>query len=273
MQGRITRTGLIILAGALACPAEAELRGTTRPARDVSLRAPVDARIAEVPVAESQAVDAGAVLVRLDDAVQRLRASIARQRAEATGRLEELRVAHRLETGKAARVRESFDTGAAQEWEVLEADARRDAAAARLTAAEEEQHQAAAEHALEAAVLERYTVAAPFDGTVVTVDAEAGDHATRDAVLLRLVQTDPLELVVYFPAGAYGTLRAGETVLAVAPDGSTAEATIAAIDPVIDAGSDSFRVVFTLPNPDGRLPAGVPMTLGDAEVERLTAVD
>ena len=272
MHGRATA---LLLVAATAGSAHAELRGTTRPLRDVELHAPVDAQIASVEVAESESVAAGQKLVQLDDAVQRLRTRIAAQKAEARGVLEELRVAHALEVGKAQRVRESFETGAAQQWEVLEADARRDAAAARLTAATEEQAQAAAQLELERALLERFAITAPFAGTVVTVDAEAGDNATRDDVLLRLVQTDPLELVVYFPAGDYGTLTPGETASAEAPGflDAPATATLTTIDPIIDAGSDSFRVIFTLPNPDGRLPAGVPMTLGDAEVERLTAVD
>ena len=253
-----------------------DLRVAVRPSLDVVLHAPIEGRIASVPVGDAQTVRDGDLLLQIDDRVQALRTAVARERAAATGRVSELQILHALEADKLERLTASFDSGAAQTWELAEAEARTAGAAARLQAAEEEQSQLAAQLALEEELLRRFRVEAPFDGQLVTVDIDPGENIARDTPLLRIVRIDPLEAVAYLPSSAWGRVAPGATVSMQPPASlglAAVPATVTAIDPVLDPGSDSFRVVFAIANPDGTLPAGITLMLAGTEVRRLTAAE
>ncbi len=66
-----------------------------------------------------------------------------------------------------------------------------------------------------------------------------------------------------FAPGEYGKVRLGK-VLAVRPEApfvETYNATVKVVDRVIDSASGTFRIRLELPNPSGKIPAGIRCTL------------
>jgi multidrug efflux pump subunit AcrA (membrane-fusion protein) len=64
------------------------------------------------------------------------------------------------------------------------------------------------------------------------------------------------------PADRYRALRVGSVarLQLLAPVDRTVDASVDAIDPVIDAASDTFRVRLLMPNADNAIPSGVRCT-------------
>jgi RND family efflux transporter MFP subunit len=100
---------------------------------------------------------------------------------------------------------------------------------------------------------------APFDGVVTDIKLMPGEYLHEQTTIMTLAQVDPLQVDLVVSAEHYGAVRVGgpaELTLA-APVDKTVAASVDAIDPVIDAASDTFRVRLTLPNPGNAIPAGV----------------
>ena len=102
------------------------------------------------------------------------------------------------------------------------------------------------------------TIRSPFDGVVAERYLSLGERVEEKPVF-KIAKIDPLRVEVIVPSSRFGTIRVGE-VASVKPDLPNAvpvDATVALVDRVIDAASNTFRVRLSLPNPDLRLPAGL----------------
>ncbi len=177
---------------------------TAAPGADQLVMAPVPARIAEIPRAEGDRVNAGDLLVRFE--IPTLSADVATHRGE---------VAHaqaRIENARAARTRahDLFDRGIAARKEVEDADRELADAEAGLTEAR------ATLGASETAAAQA-TVRARFNGVVAKRYHNAGDlvDATSADPVIRVVDPKRLEVTASVPIpdvpkvkiGASGRLR------------------------------------------------------------------
>lgn len=102
------------------------------------------------------------------------------------------------------------------------------------------------------------TIRSPFDGVVVERYLSRGERVEEKPVF-RVAKIDPLRVELIVPALRFGTLNVGET-LSVKPDLPhlpAMDATVSVVDRVVDAASNTFRVRLSLPNPQGRIPAGL----------------
>jgi len=102
------------------------------------------------------------------------------------------------------------------------------------------------------------TIRSPFDGVVAERYLSLGERVEEKPVF-KIAKIDPLRVEVIVPSSRFGTIRVGE-VASVKPDlpnAAPVDATVALVDRVIDAASNTFRVRLNLPNPDLRLPAGL----------------
>ncbi len=193
--------------------------GVVRPSREVVLKASTAGVLAEVLVAEGQRVEAGQPLARMDDAVQAARVAAARVRASATADADELAAAAAATRRELTRTREASATGAAPAWELEAAETALTIAEARHAAALQRRELAAAELAVEEALLARHRIIAPFTAVVLAVEADAGASLTPADPLLRLAALDPLEATVHVPVShhrALGPDRVGTEVEAAA---------------------------------------------------------
>lgn len=102
------------------------------------------------------------------------------------------------------------------------------------------------------------TIRSPFDGVVVERYLSLGERVEEKPVF-KVAKIDPLRVEVIVPAARFGTIRVGE-VASVRPDlpgAASVDATVALVDRVVDAASNTFRVRLSLPNPGNALPAGL----------------
>jgi len=131
-------------------------------------------------------------------------------------------------------------------------------AGGRADQAREKRALAAREVEVADAQLELRTIRAPISGVVVERYLSDGEHVDEKPIL-RLASIDPLRVDVLVPAAAFGQVVPGQkaTVVPEVLNREERVAIVKAVDRVIDAASNTFRVRLELANPDGRLPAGL----------------
>lgn len=229
--------------------------GQVRPSREVTLRSPLNEQLKSVEVAESQRVRSGEVLARLESEEQVLAVEAARLEAESEARVRRARVA--LDEAEVTlEIVESIE--AVGPHEVRRTQLQRDQAEADYVLAQEQAEQANLEYERQKARLDRYTIEAPFDGTVHRIEADPGALLSGDQPILSLVALDPLHAEVYMPFESFGEVRVGQEyeLRASAPVHQTLTGRLITIDPVLDFPSRQFRCIFKIENPDAVLPAG-----------------
>jgi RND family efflux transporter MFP subunit len=101
--------------------------------------------------------------------------------------------------------------------------------------------------------MSKYTIKAPFDGYIVTQQAEVGQWITAADPVVEMVAVDPIEVWVSIPEDYIAGLAPGlqATVRLGALPNQIFEATISRIIPQADLRSRSFPVRIVLDNPRG----------------------
>ena len=106
--------------------------------------------------------------------------------------------------------------------------------------------------------LEQKHIYSPIDGFVIDRLRLEGEYVSDEPVL-KLANISPLYVDVIAPVDYFGKIRLGQTAF-ISPEqpvGGKYEATVETIDPVIDAGSGTFRMRLILPNENEELPSGL----------------
>lgn len=269
--------------------------GRVRPPARIGLAALVIGRVASVAVREGDRVEAGRLLVQLQDAEANAALRQAQGRvAEAAARLEQVRgVSGRmaaealrqaeLEISEAeaslARVRQLSEAGSTSrealegaERAVERARSRRDAAAAqagsasggpeaRLAAAALVQAEAA--RALAAARLEETRIRAPVAGQVILRDAEPGDVVPAGRTLLTMVADGEVQLEAPVDEKNLAFLRPGLAASASADafPGDPFVVEVAAVSPSVDPARGTVEVRFRVPRPPAFLRADMTVSV------------
>jgi membrane fusion protein (multidrug efflux system) len=225
--------------------AKAELRslerkveavGTTRSRQAVEIVPQTAGRVVELAFEPGQHVEAGDVLVRLDDDIQRA------DLEQATAKLKEA-------NSSVARARILISNKTVSEVTLnqlvsAEAAAQADVDRARRRLADR-------------------TVRAPFSGIVGLNHVDLGAQVDDKAVLTTLDDRSEVEIEFALPETLYGQIAPGQAAIAdaVAFPGRTFEGRVLRIDSRVDATSRAFKVRASIPNPDLSLPAGMFMHL------------
>ena len=259
------RTPLAVLLLIAAAPLPPPVRPAAVPSvaavftaeRAVTLRPGADGQVVAVDVAEGARVRAGATLVRLDDRQQRARVALA-ARAAASGseagaaEIRSREAAERLKGTTAAAT-----SGAATGWELRQAHAAAAQAAMDAVTARDRQAVEGKRLDLERLELDNYVVRTPFAGRVTRLGARPGMTVRKTDAVATVVDLGTLRGDAFVPVANYPRLIAGASypVSFAAPFNTTARATLAYIDPVIDAGL--VRCVFRLANTGEALPSGL----------------
>jgi len=111
--------------------------------------------------------------------------------------------------------------------------------------------------------LQHYQIKAPFDGEILRIDAEKGARLSQGDVALTMVSRDPLEAKLDLPVALMNELRVGQEYLFSAgePVNGQLRGKLKTLDRNINFASRTFRCVFTITNPDLRLPSGFEVRL------------
>lgn len=110
------------------------------------------------------------------------------------------------------------------------------------------------------AVLNRRSIRAPFDGAITESYKTVGEYVADDPVL-QIASLNPLHVEVIVPMAQLGAIESGMrgavTMAVPGFENKVFEATVRRIDPVADAASATYGVMFELPNPELTIPSGV----------------
>jgi membrane fusion protein (multidrug efflux system) len=202
----------------------------------VEIRPQISEVVTAIHFTEGQRVEAGHVLVELED-------------SEAKAAVAAARAALVESESRARRAQDLFKTKAISASDVDQRLARRDADRAGLDAATSR--------------LADTRVAAPFPGRVGLRRVSLGGLVTPSTVMTTLDDTDTIKLDFDVPETALALLAEGLPVAArsAAWDGVDFRGEVAAIDTRVDPATRTVTVRALLPNGEGRLRSGMFLTV------------
>ncbi len=256
----------------------AEATGTLAPWRLSLLGAEASGRVMRRLVKEGDYVEAGALLLQLDDREARLRleeaeASLLQARGEYAVRqtrddgvlpLDTMRLAEARKVWTAAQTARA--EGAISDEELETARRRYEAALLlggsmreamrRVVTGLAEAEQRVAQARLQ---LSRTRVTAPFAGRVADLKVEVGQHVSPGQALLTLLDDRRMKVEVDVLESDLVHLRRGATALVRLPSlaDTVVAGTIHTINPRVDTKTGAGRVTVAVRNPSGRLLTGL----------------
>ena len=226
---------------------EVEALGTTRAREAVEITPRIASVITAIRFREGEMVEAGAVLVELDNAEER--AALAEAEANAIDSRAQFR-----------RAKELLASRTVSESQVQQLEAAMNADEARLRAAQ--------------ARFEQTLVRAPFAGRVGLRQVSPGGLVSPGDVITTLDDLSRVRLDFTVPESFLGVLRSGLQIRAqsVAFEGRLFEGTVATIDTRVDPVTRAVTIRADLPNDDGLLKPGMFLTVRLAGQSRARVV-
>lgn len=199
--------------------------GSLRSDESVQVSSELTGRIAEILFKEGEQVKAGAVLVKLDDALANAEVADARARLD-------------LARANFDRAQSLSRSGSGTERALDEATSALATGRATLQLAETR--------------LAKLSITAPFDGRVGLRDLSVGAYATPGAPIVNLEKIDQLKVDFRVPETVLTEVSVGQEVEVTvdALRGKIFPGTIYAIDPHVDVNGRSLRIRARLANPE-----------------------
>ncbi|GGK29172.1 efflux RND transporter periplasmic adaptor subunit [Salinarimonas ramus] len=207
-----------------------ETIGTVNAAQGVELTVEAGGIVREIAFTSNAEVEAGELLVRLDDAVQQADVDAARTRLA-------------LDEQDLARARDLQSRGAGTEVNVSNAEAAARSSEAQLARA--------------VAVLEQRRLVAPFSGTIGLPRIDLGQYITPGTIVATLQDLDTMRVDFTLPEQRLPDVAIGQPIR-VSGEGVSGEMTgeIVGIDPRVDPASRLFAVRGAVSNEAGGLTPG-----------------
>jgi RND family efflux transporter MFP subunit len=226
----------------------------SKPSEDVTLAFPRPGQVAKVLVKDGQAVRAGEVLARQDDAAEIVQLRQLEAQANNDTRVKAADAQLAQKRVDANKVEEAFRNGAVSDME--NEHAKLDVVIAELTLelSKFEHEQDKLKHEEAKAQVERMRLVSPISGIVERVFVREGESRDAHQPVVRVVKTDPLHIDVPAAMPQAARLAIGETARVVfAGDANAArEGKIVHVASVADAASNTLLVRVEVPNPSLR---------------------
>jgi membrane fusion protein (multidrug efflux system) len=253
---KITVLALATMPASGAHPSE--LPGVVEPIHQITVQPLIEGRIASIEVSESQRVSTDQLLICLDDRLAQAEVSMAEKAAAQTGK---------LQFAEAELQRSEITLNRLLRVSDHHAIAARDLEDARFAVAKAKGNLKIAQDELDALEMDvqrarlnllEYSVRAPFPGVVSKIRVSAGQTVNRQTVLMTLVDTSRLRVELSVPLDQYQRMEIGQNyrLPTESPIDNGVMAVLVAVDPTVNAGTNTFRCVFEIDNADGALPAG-----------------
>lgn len=221
--------------------------GSLRSDESVMIRPEIEGRLARLHFREGQAIEAGTLLVSLDDAITR--AELAQARANLN-----------LAEKNFARTQLLFKRGASNAQALDEASAQQQAARASLELAQ--------------ARLDKTRILAPHDGVLGLRQVSPGDYLSAGQDIVNLEVIDPLKVEFRIPQKAVSHIRLaqGIEISLDAFPGERFRGEIFAINPRLDEAGRSQAIRARIGNADRRLYPGQFVKVAVILAERAAAL-
>ena len=242
------------------------LRGQTRAARQVDVKAETSATVVSDPLRKGAYVDAGQTLCSLDAgtrgvALDRARAEL--EWAQALVPEAEARVGQAMAQIEEARINQNASAKLSQDGfasttrlassdaAVATAQAALASARAGLQAAQSRIQSARTEVASAEKEIERLTIKAPFAGLLESDTAELGALLQPGALCANIIQLDPIKLVAFVPETEVSRVSVGALAGArLAAGGDEVRGRVTFLSRAADETTRTFRVEIEVPNAD-----------------------
>ncbi|WP_291988927.1 efflux RND transporter periplasmic adaptor subunit [Candidatus Accumulibacter sp. ACC007] len=243
-------SGEVLAAPPLGCLIE--------PEQVAEVGSPVIGVIEAIRVERGDRVSKGQVLALLRGDVERAAVGVAGTRARAEADEQAARSNVAFARQKLERTQGLLEKKFISEQALDQVRTEYEVAEQRLVQAREQKRVAQRELGLAEAQLAQRSIRSPFDGVVAERYLSVGERV-EEKPLFRVAKVDPLRVQVVVPAALYGKIESGAfaSVQPQLPETAAVQAQVTLVDQLIDAPSNTFRVLLTLPNPDLRLPAGL----------------
>lgn len=242
--------------------AAADFDCVIQPRQVLEIRSPIEGLIERISVDRGDRVQKGQEIALVDTSVERALAQGAKFRAEMDGAIRASQSKLHLTKRKFARTRELTKQDFLPAQQQDEALNERLTAEAELIAAEDNRKLAEIEYQRQLAIIRLKTIKSPINGVVMERILHPGELAESGAgrrPMLRLAQTDVLNVEALLPADAYRQVKLGMAarVTPAIQGSATSTAKVAVIDRVLDPASGTFGIRLELQNPTGEILAGV----------------
>jgi RND family efflux transporter MFP subunit len=229
--------------------------------QSIDVRSPVEGVIESVLVQRGELVRKGNLVATLSSGPERAALDLARSRATMEGEIKSAEARVELARKKWQRAdelqKQNFVSANARD----EAEAEYRLAAEQLRAARENRQLAELDMHRAKEVLAQRSIRSPVNGVVVEVMLRPGElmSSNQKDPIMKIVEIDPLNVELLLPVSQFGKVKVGQLaeVLPEEPVGGLYPARVEVVDRMLDAASGTFGVRLRLPNPGGRIPAGV----------------
>lgn len=236
-----------------------DLEGFTEPVRKLDLIPPEPGIISSLKVREGDRVKKNQLLGFLDCETQEIALKIAKNNAEARGRLDSAIAERDLRKWRLAKLQRLRAEGHANEEEVTRVASELAVAEANVLAAMEQHAADTLEAERIASMIERRMMRSPFDGLITRVFREEKDFVgNNNSPVMTIMQPDKLRVTFTIPTAMAARLKVDKSVALTFPtSGQKATGTVEFISPVTEAESDTVRVKVLIDNPEGKYRCGV----------------
>lgn len=236
----------------------ADLDCLIEPFEVVELSAPVAGIVEKIKVDRGDRVRKNQILALLESSLEESAVEIARTRAGMEAPIKRNRLRVEFTARQVENMEALFRDNLISDQKMDEARTENLLAKMDLALAVEEKILANLElmHARTALALR--TVRSPVSGVVLERFVSPGEFVNQIPIL-KLAQINPLRIEVFAPISMLGKIVVGSKgqVMPEAPLEGIYDARVTAVDPVVDAASNTFGVRLELPNPKFGLPAGL----------------
>lgn len=214
--------------------------------------------MSSVEIERGDWVRKGQVVARLEASVEKATVTLADARAKSMTNIRARKARVELAQKQVDRIRELREAQSISSQALDEAETDLIVATIALEQAVEEQEIAALDLDRAKRVLELRTIRSPVSGVVARVYTSASE-SVEDRPIMQIAQIDPLHVEAIAPVERFGSIEQGmaAVVYPEQPIGGEFTATVSIVERIIDASSGTFGVRLVLPNPDGKLPAGL----------------
>ena len=258
---RLCCCALLAASSAFAADPPLEFDCLVEARQDIAVRSPVEGVIESVQVERGSLLKRGQLIATLSSGPERAALELARSRATMEGELNSAEARVDLARKKWERAEELLKRNFVSANARDEAEAEYRLAREQLRAAQESRQLAEFEVKRAEQILTQRTIRSPVTGIVVEVVLRPGELATSNQrePIVRVMEIDPLNVELILPVSAFGKIKSGQRaqVTLEPPVGGTYSARVEVVDRTVDAASGTFGVRLALPNPGGRIPAGV----------------
>ncbi|MCE5326446.1 MAG: efflux RND transporter periplasmic adaptor subunit [Planctomycetaceae bacterium] len=242
----------LFLSASAATAQERGIQALTRPRDNVTLSFVVQGRIAEVPVKAGQAVKKGQLLVRLDDAAERLKAAQLRSSAEDLTRVKAAEAQLAQKRVDLDRTEELFKKQVASKFEYEHARLDVTIGELSLSLAKVEHDQDILKYQEAQAQLDRMSIVSPVDGQVEDVIGQVGQSVDLQAKIMTLVVIDPLWADAPVPVDQAAAIKLGDAAKVDFGAGRVVESKVIYVAAVADAASQTRTIRVEIPNAQSR---------------------